>query len=98
MHELDVIKNACIKALNDDGESPNGMALFHEVVDPGSVLELVNIVQTTVTAHELETLTRLIRNLTEYVEAVPDDGKKAVQVDREELIRYAKHLYAVYAR
>ena len=98
MNDLEVIKNACIKALNEDGESPNGMALFRDVVDPGSVLELVNIVQAAITAHELETLTRLIRNLTDYVEAVPDDGKKAVHVDRDELIRYAKHTYAVYAR
>lgn len=98
MHDLEVIKNACIDALNDDEANLGGMALFREVVDPASVLELVNVVETSITAHELETLTRLIRKLTDYVEAVPDDANKAAHLDRDELIRYAKHIYGVFAR
>ncbi|HEY8096219.1 MAG TPA: hypothetical protein VIE65_09065, partial [Methylobacter sp.] len=88
MHDLEAIKSACINALNDEQDNQNGIALFREVADPASVLELVTMVQASITAHELETLTRVIRNLIDYVEAVPDDDHKAVHLDRQELIRY----------
>lgn len=43
MHALNVIKNACIDALDED--DPCGIDTFRAVVDPHSVLELADIVE-----------------------------------------------------
>jgi hypothetical protein len=98
MHDLEVIKKACTDALQNDESNPEVIAQFHEVVDPASVLELVHVLESSITAHELETLTRLIRDLTDYVEAVPDEANRSTHLDRDQLIRYARHLYGVFAR
>jgi hypothetical protein len=98
MHDLEVIKNACVGAINDGDGKLGGLALYHDVVDPATVLELVDVVEAGITPHELETLTRLINRLTDYVETVPDVEGKAAHIDREELIRYAKHIYGLFAR
>jgi hypothetical protein len=51
MHNLQVIKTVCSEALEDD--DPAAMALFRDRVDPGSVLEMVEIIETLL-AHVVE--------------------------------------------
>jgi hypothetical protein len=43
MHSLQVIKNACAEALDED--EPD-LAGFYAVVDPGSVLEMAAVIET----------------------------------------------------
>jgi hypothetical protein len=43
MHALEVIKNTCADALNDDDATAD--ASFRAVVDPGSVLEMATIIE-----------------------------------------------------
>ena len=98
MHDLEAIRDACTRVLEEREDKVGALSQYREVVDPESVLELVHMLESGITAHELETLTRMIRSLIDYVEVVPDDANRAVHLDREELLREAKYLHAVYAR
>lgn len=98
MHEIDVIKNVCIQALDDTKDVRDRMMLFREIADPASVLELVSLVEASITPHDLETLTMLIRNLADYLEAVPDTGNEVMHLDRDDLLRQARHALSLYAR
>ncbi len=98
MREFEIIKNACAQALTEENDSEKGSTRFYSVVDPESVLELVTLVEASITPHELETLTVLIRNLTNYVEATNDDKNNASLPDRDDLIRQAKYVLSIYAR
>lgn len=98
MHEFEVIKNACAQALTEENGCKDGATRLYNVVDPESIMELVTLVEASITPHELETLTILIRNLTNYVEAIKDDKNNASLPDREDLIRQAKYVLSIYAR
>ena len=98
MHELEVIKSACAQALTEKDGALTRDTLFRSVADPETVMELVRLVEESITPHELETLTILIHNLTEYLEAVKEDIDDATLPDREDLIRRAKYFLTIYGR
>ncbi len=98
MPEIDIIKNACIQALDDTKDVRDRTMLFREIVDPASVLELANLVEASITPHDLETLMLLIRNLADYLEAVPDTGNDMTHLDRDDLLRQARYTLSIYAR
>lgn len=98
MHDLEVIKSACAQALIEKDDNSSGNILFRSVADPESVMELVRLLELSITSHELETLTILIRNLTQYLEAVKEDIDDAALPDRHELIRRANYFLMIYAR
>jgi len=98
MQELDVIKNACMQALTGKENAVTSDTLFHSVVDPELVMELVGMVEENISAHELETLTILIRNLTDSLEAMQDKAACATLPDQDDLIRHAKYILSIYAR
>ena len=95
MHDFEVTKSACMQAM-DGNESSR--ALFHRVVNPEVALELVGLVEDRITPHELETLTILVRNLTNYLEATRVEEKNNMLPDRDDLIRQAKYALSIYAR
>ena len=47
MHALPVLKHAAVAALVDDDEhgDPADISLFHAVVDPGSVLDMIELIE-----------------------------------------------------
>jgi hypothetical protein len=47
MHNLQVIKTVSAEALDDD--DPAAIALYRDLVDPGSVLEMAGIIETLLT-------------------------------------------------
>jgi len=98
MHELDVIKSVCAQALTEKDDHSRGNILFRSVVDPESVMELVRLVEESITPNELETLTILIRNLIHYLEAVKEEIDNSALPDRHDLIRQAKYCLSIYAR
>ena len=59
MHALPILKQACLEALETDGE-PGDPSRFFSIVDPGSVLELVQIAETCITDEEVEALYKVI--------------------------------------
>ena len=62
MHALPVLKQACLDAFDTEDE-PGNPALFFSVVDPGSVLELVEIAETRITDEEVQVLHQVIGEL-----------------------------------
>ena len=98
MHDFDIIKNACAQAVSDNGDKEIKLDLFYKVVNPDVVMELVGLVEESITTHELETLTILIRSLTNYLEATGADRLNNILPDRDDLIRQAKYVLAMYAR
>ncbi len=98
MHDFDIIKNTCAQALNGNSDNEINQTLFYKVVNPDVVLELVGLVEESITTHELETLTILIRNLINCLEATADDRENNTLPDRDDLIRQAKRVLSIYAR
>lgn len=98
MHELDVIKSACTQALLEKNDHSPVNSYFRSIADPECVLELVRMVEESITPHELETLMMLIRNLTHYLEVVKEDIDDVALPDRHDLIRRAKYFLLIYAR
>lgn len=62
MHALPILKQACLEALETDGE-PGDPGRFFSLVDPGSVLELIEIAKTSITDEEVLALHRVIGQL-----------------------------------
>ena len=93
MHDFEIIKNAC---MNQDNEI--NRTLFYKVINPDVVMDLVGLVEESITTHELETLTILIRNLTNCLEATGSEKENNTLPDREDIIRQAKYVLAIYAR
>ena len=47
MHVLPALKQACLEALDIDDQTPSDMALFYSVVNPRSVLEMIQMIEET---------------------------------------------------
>ena len=60
------MKQPCLEALETDGE-PGDPGRFFSIVDPGSVLELVEIAQTRITNEEVEALHQGIGRPSDYI-------------------------------
>jgi hypothetical protein len=48
MHSIQVIKNACVEAIEGEEDNPGGLDLFRAVVDPESVWEMARIIEAVV--------------------------------------------------
>lgn len=55
MHALPILKQACLEALETDGE-PGDPGRFFSIVEPRSVLELVQTAETRITDEEVAAL------------------------------------------
>jgi hypothetical protein len=62
MHSLDVMRKACWEALDDEGDG-TGEDLFRAVVDPQSVLELVDLAEGALPRQEVIALGALLHDL-----------------------------------
>ena len=91
MHALPVLRHACLEAL-DDSDGPPSPALFFSIVDPGSVLELVEIAETRITDEEVQALHRVIADLSAYIR------RTAPGPDAMKLLTRAKQIVGVTTR
>lgn len=91
MHALPVLKQACLEAL-DDTDGPSSPALFFSIVDPGSLLELVEIAETRITDEEVQALHRVIGQLSDYIR------RASPTPEAIELVRHAKAVVGVATR
>ena len=66
MHALLVLKQACLDAFDTEDE-PGSPALFFSIVDPQSVLELVEIAETAISDEEVQALHQVIAELGDYI-------------------------------
>ncbi len=72
MHALPVLKQACLDAFDSEDE-PGNPALFFSIVDPGSVLELVEIAETAISDEEVKALHQVIAELCECIQRMTSD-------------------------
>ena len=91
MHALPILKQACLEALETDGE-PGDPGRFFSLVDPGSVLELIEIAENSITDEEVEALHHVIEQLSNYIR------RASPTPEAIELVRHAKAVAAVTSR
>jgi hypothetical protein len=91
MHALPILKQACLEALETDGE-PGDPGRFFSIVDPRSVLELVQIAETRITDEEVTALHEVVNQLCDYIRRTTADKEGA------ELVRHAQAVVGVTTR
>lgn len=91
MHSLPILKQACLEALETDGE-PGDPGRFFSIVDPGSVLELIQIAETRITDEEVAALHKVIGQLSAYIR------RASPTPEAIELVRHAKAVVGVTTR
>jgi hypothetical protein len=84
MHALSVLKTACYEAL-EDGDK----ALYYSVVDPTSVLELIETVEVFPAADEMEAISSLLDQLTDFVKRSPSSP------ERDDLVLLSRQIRGV---
>lgn len=88
MHALPILKQACLEALETDGE-PGDPGKFFSIVDPGSVLDLIWIAETRITDEEVLALHQVIGQLSDYIR------RASPTPEALELVRHAKAVVGV---
>jgi len=91
MHALPILKQACLEALENDAE-PGDPGRFFSIVDPGSVLELIQIAETRITDEEVEALRQAIGQLSDYIR------RASPTPEAIELVQHAKAVVGVTTR
>lgn len=91
MHALPILKQACLEALETDSELGDP-GRFFSIVDPDSVLELVEIAETRITDEEVEALHLVISRLSDYIR------RASPTPEAIELVRHAKAVVGVTTR
>jgi len=88
VHALPILKQACLEALETDGE-PGDPGRFFSIVDLGSVLKLVQIAETRITDEEVQALHQVIGQLSDYTHRTSSTSEAI------ELVQRAKAIVAV---
>ena len=91
MHALPVLKQACLDAFDTEDE-PGNPALFFSIVDPQSVLELVQIAETAISDEEVKALHVVIAELGDYIR------RAAPSPEAMNLLLHAKRIVGVTTR
>jgi hypothetical protein len=91
MHALPALKQACLDAFDTEDE-PGNPALFFSIVDPQSVLELVEIAQTAISDEEVKALHQVIAELGDYIR------RSAPSPEAMNLLLHAKRIVGVTTR
>jgi hypothetical protein len=86
MNAIEVIKHACVDALELDQLSPGDAVAYASLVDPVSVLGLVDIVENRVTDEEIAALHQVINAMSDYIRS------NAPSTTAEPLLQHARIL------
>lgn len=92
MNSLDVMSQACAEALETADDDPLWRGLYCSVVDPQSVLELIELAKShenALSVEQLQGLGKLVRDLTGYIKL--NCGTKLDSV-RDDLLLQAQQL------
>ncbi len=96
MVNLKKIIDACNMAIEDSDDELTNSFPFFELADPEAVLELARMVEASTGRTELERILVLIRNMSDYLGAIPADFDMAVAGGRHELVNRAGCILAIY--
>jgi hypothetical protein len=91
MHALLALKQAALKAFETE-DGPGDLAGFFSLIDPQSVLELVEIAETRITDEEVKALHQVIAVLCDCIQRTTADPASI------ELTRHARMVVAVTTR
>jgi hypothetical protein len=92
MHSLSVIREVALDAVDDSEEdNPEALTTFHEIADPRTVLELIELAETSLASDQMEVLKELMRDMATYIEKVPEVNDAASPLKKNELLaRFGK--------
>jgi hypothetical protein len=91
MHAFPALKQAALEAFETE-DGPGDLAGFFSLIDPQSVLELVEIAETRITNGEVQALHQVIAELGNYI------PPSAPTPEAMELLRRAKQVVGVTTR
>ena len=91
MHALSLLKQACLDAFDTENK-PGNPAFFFSIVDPGSVLKLVQAAETAISDEEVQALHQVIAELGDYIR------RAAPGPDAMRLLLHAKRIVGVTSR
>lgn len=88
MHNLSLIKNAAIHALDDDSEEPKDgrMAEYRSLADPLTVLQMAQEIERRPPLEEHAELLQLLREMTEFVDKQPGDDARVLAMKAKVLL------------
>jgi hypothetical protein len=96
MHSLSVIRNVALEALDDSEEdNPEALSMFHDIADPRTVLELIELAETSMASENMKALAQLVRDMAAYVGKVPDTEGNAKPLQQNELLQRYRALTKV---
>lgn len=87
MNALSVIKHACIEALEHDELGPGDASVYASLVDPVSVLALIDIVERRITDEEIAALHQVINEMGDYIRTTaPGAGGNALLLRARQIV------------
>ena len=96
MVNLKKIIDACNMAIEETDDELTNSFPFFELADPKAVLELARLVEAGTGRIELERILALIRDMSDYLLAIPSDFDMAVAGGKRELVSKALCILAIY--
>jgi hypothetical protein len=95
MQSIDVIRTAALEALDDsEDDAPEALTAFRQLVDPRTVLELLELAENSVNSEKMKALAALIRDMEAYIEKVPDVDGTGQPLKQAELLARSRQLRA----
>jgi hypothetical protein len=91
MHALPALKQAALEAFETE-DGPGDMVGFFSLIDPQSVLELVEIAETRITDEEVQAMHQVIAGLCDCIQRTKPDPASI------ELIRHARMMVGATTR
>jgi hypothetical protein len=85
MHALPALKQAALEAFETE-DGPGDMAGFFSLIDPQSVLDLIEIAETRITDEEVKALHQVIAELGDYIR------RTAPGPDTDKMLRRARQI------
>lgn len=92
MLSLSVIKHAAVEAMDADGDFSGSPSSLHTLIDPQSVLDLIEIAETRITDDEIQALHQVIAALGDYIR------RTAPGPDAMKLLLHAKRIVSITSR
>lgn len=95
MHSLEVIKTACVDALEKSEDGAEWRAEYCSIVDPSTALEMaarIEQCENLISGEELQALGKLVRELTGYIRLTAGDKADPM---RDDLLLHARQLLGV---
>lgn len=87
MPTFHIVRDIALRALDDsEDEDPDALTAFHKMADPRTVLELIELAETSLASDEMKPFVQLIRDMASYIEKVSDVNGTAKPLEQKDLL------------